>query len=929
MAIKIKIISSSDNANTCLHAVQLWEKYKDKFSEDFLRNISNNDEGTTNDNFRDLAINQCLLALQDELTAVGGKSLCEYGLPTPTSVGEVTNREYSAEIGYNLMELLTTLENGVPMMTAEQRSVYDRVCGSVQNNLGTIWFLDAPGGTGKTFLTKLILAYVRNQRKIALAVASSGIAATLLPGGKTAHTMFKIPIDLDRTESPTCSISRNSDKAKVLRECNLIIWDECTMAHRKAVEAVDRTLRDIRQNDRPMGGITVLFCGDFRQTLPAYAPTENSLQEEIDCFYDDLANAHDTVSTEYIFSMGDFNAQIGIPEKFERPIAGEYGYGIRSARDLLMAQNIYNAEEYYQQIIHHIKSSLSNIKGSQKNKILSAKKAFKELNQTKSWVPFLHSGDNKCKSRTEIIKTATDFYANLYREPPAQKQTKTDYHYTDTTPTVQFTEKEILKQIMRLKPEKSPGPDGITNECIKVAQTLLLTPITILWNKILEDEAVPHQWLESEITLLYKKGDPADLGNYRPISLMSSFYKLFASCLLERIGPVIDSHQPIEQAGFRSGFSTLDHIQVVDQVIEKFSEFNKPLYLAFVDYKKAFDTISHESIWESLKALNINKKYINILNQIYNNSTSKVKLDRVGEPFKIRRGVRQGDPISPKLFIAVLQHVLGKLPWSNRGINMNGNMLSHLRFADDIILFAENPHHLSKMINELNQASKNIGLEINIDKTKIMTNHTETPILLDSPLEYVNKYIYLGKQISFSKERNLEEVNRRVAITWSKFWSFKEILKSQLPLATKKIVMDTALLPCLTYGCPTWTFDHKIRYKIQTSQRRMERSCLGIKLRDRIKNIDIRKKTKVCDALGFSLKGKWKWAGHLARYKDDRWTLRSVKWSGPRGTRTRGRPKARWADEIVAVAGGNWLNLAQNRDKWHSLGEAFTRTGSI
>ncbi|CAG5049615.1 unnamed protein product [Parnassius apollo] len=77
---------------------------------------------------------------QEDLTAVGGKSLCEYGLPTPTSVGEVTNREYSAEIGYDSMEQLATLENGVPMMTAEQRSVYDRVCESVQNNLGTIWF---------------------------------------------------------------------------------------------------------------------------------------------------------------------------------------------------------------------------------------------------------------------------------------------------------------------------------------------------------------------------------------------------------------------------------------------------------------------------------------------------------------------------------------------------------------------------------------------------------------------------------------------------------------------------------------------------------------------------------------------------------------------------------------------------------------------
>ncbi|KAJ8736701.1 hypothetical protein PYW08_007357 [Mythimna loreyi] len=153
-------------------------------------------------------------------------------------------------------------------MTPEQKQVFDRVCHSVSNTLGQILFLDAPGGTGKTFLTKLILAHLRNQNKIALAVASSGIAATLLPGGKTAHTMFKIPIDLDRTENPVCGITRNCDKAQVIRECSLIIWDECTMAHKKAIEAVDRTLREIRHIDQPMGGITVLFCGDFRQILP-------------------------------------------------------------------------------------------------------------------------------------------------------------------------------------------------------------------------------------------------------------------------------------------------------------------------------------------------------------------------------------------------------------------------------------------------------------------------------------------------------------------------------------------------------------------------------------------------------------------------------------------------------------------------------------
>nr|XP_032518390.1 uncharacterized protein LOC116770859 [Danaus plexippus plexippus] len=77
---------------------------------------------------------QCLLAIQEDLIAVGGKSPCECGLPTPTSVAEVTNREYSAEIGYNSMELLVTLKNSFPMMTAEQRLFYDRVCESAQNN---------------------------------------------------------------------------------------------------------------------------------------------------------------------------------------------------------------------------------------------------------------------------------------------------------------------------------------------------------------------------------------------------------------------------------------------------------------------------------------------------------------------------------------------------------------------------------------------------------------------------------------------------------------------------------------------------------------------------------------------------------------------------------------------------------------------------
>ena len=129
-------------------------------------------------------------------------------------------------------------------------------------------FLDAPGGTGKTYLTNLLLAKVRSTGRVALAVGSSGIAATLLSGGKTAHSTFFLPPDLHHAKQPTCSKSRESEKALVLRQTSLIIWDECTMSHKNALEAVDRTLKDILRSSSVMGGVTVVVSGDFRQTLP-------------------------------------------------------------------------------------------------------------------------------------------------------------------------------------------------------------------------------------------------------------------------------------------------------------------------------------------------------------------------------------------------------------------------------------------------------------------------------------------------------------------------------------------------------------------------------------------------------------------------------------------------------------------------------------
>ncbi|XP_076031107.1 ATP-dependent DNA helicase Pif1-like [Oratosquilla oratoria] len=129
------------------------------------------------------------------------------------------------------------------------------------------FFLDAPGGTGKSFVLNIILDRVRSTGKIALAVASSGIAATVLHGGRTAHNMFKIPL-MEYNEVRSCGIKKNSEMARLLRMTSVIVWNEAVMANRNTIAALDITLRDILEVNRFMGGIVFVCAGDFRQILP-------------------------------------------------------------------------------------------------------------------------------------------------------------------------------------------------------------------------------------------------------------------------------------------------------------------------------------------------------------------------------------------------------------------------------------------------------------------------------------------------------------------------------------------------------------------------------------------------------------------------------------------------------------------------------------
>ena len=161
-------------------------------------------------------------------------------------------------------------------LTSDKRQIYQEFAYVARGSDDTITFLDAPGGKGKTYLLNVFLDKIRSQGDIALAVASSGIAATLLSGGKTAHSVFKLTLDISRYEHPTCTIQ------KTQRKHDFSAWPSCCVGRmhngqtKKSLEALHRSLRDIRNNDALMGGLPLILAGDFRQTLPVI-PKEQRL----------------------------------------------------------------------------------------------------------------------------------------------------------------------------------------------------------------------------------------------------------------------------------------------------------------------------------------------------------------------------------------------------------------------------------------------------------------------------------------------------------------------------------------------------------------------------------------------------------------------------------------------------------------------------
>ncbi|XP_010687521.1 uncharacterized protein LOC104901629 [Beta vulgaris subsp. vulgaris] len=234
----------------------LWLKYYAALSEDFSHKFPNFPEKVRHLTAR--AVEQYLEAM--------GKSLKAFGL-------EHLQGQEDDELR-RTKDIVDALDAPIPQdcidcrskLNSAQQKAFDVIIHHVKQRKPGAFFIDGPGGTGKTFLYNALYAEVRLMNQIVLPTATSGIAASNIPFGRTAHSRFKIPIDSDA--SLACDVPKQGSLAALIRAASLIIWDEASMARKENVESLDMLLRDLCDATLPFGGKIIVLGGDFRQVLP-------------------------------------------------------------------------------------------------------------------------------------------------------------------------------------------------------------------------------------------------------------------------------------------------------------------------------------------------------------------------------------------------------------------------------------------------------------------------------------------------------------------------------------------------------------------------------------------------------------------------------------------------------------------------------------
>ncbi|XP_041934160.1 uncharacterized protein LOC121696990 [Alosa sapidissima] len=514
-----------------------------------------------------------------------------------------------------------------------------------------------------------------------------------------------------------------------------------------------------------------------------------------------------------------------VPEEADAKDWPVLSAAIHSAASTALGTKVRKHQDWYDNNSSYIHLTLQEKQQAHKALLSNPQSFMLKDNYTKARAKAQLSaaGDSLLKDRQEILERWAEHFngllnhsnpadPNILDKAPVMPQMR----HLDSPPDFG----ETSKAIRSLKNNKSPGPDGIPAEVFKHGGYLLTRRLHLLITKIWQSENVPQDWKDANIIILYKqKGDRADCGNSRGISLLSTAGKVLAKIMLSQLVEYISELTlPETQCGFRKCRSTTDMIFALRQLLEKSREQRRDLYITFIDLSKAFDTINHDMLWEQLAKLGVPPKFLSILQQLHDGMQARVVMGGLqSDPFKVNVGVKQGCVLATVLFNPLLTAIT----------RLFHRALQHKDGIDlDTALMATSSTSGGSKLRQKHQPATSTSSSMQMT---VLSWHTaQNPCSM--PWTPSQHYSTLDS-----------EIHHRINKASSAFGRLRKRVfgNNNLKISTKVAVYNAVCVTTLLYGAKTWTPYRRHINSLEMFHIRCLQKILNLSWEDRIPHTDI------------------------------------------------------------------------------------------
>lgn len=381
-------------------------------------------------------------------------------------------------------------------------------------------------------------------------------------------------------------------------------------------------------------------------------------------------------------------------------------------------------------------------------------------------------------------------------------------------------ESEVKDVIEKCKRGKAAGVDGVPIEFI--AHPVLVPVLTRLFNAVLKRGCYPETWATAAMTpILKSKGNATVHDDYRGIAVGAAMGRLYSIVINNRLDAWAEAstRRAVGQFGFRQKRSTVDAAFVLRHTIEMRRHEGKPLFCAFIDFKKAYDSIDRQLLWKCLAGMGVHGECMGTLRKMYEAATMQVRIGgRISSSFTAEAGVKQGDPLSPLLFGLFIDKVerfftaeLGQ----EVGVRIADAMCRVLLYADDLVLMADTPEQLQQLLDCLSRFCKACCMNVNTTKSEIVCFNRSCAaqrlprwVFNGVELPVVAEFRYLGVKfgnngdhggVSMAQAHQMVASKNALGAMWNRCYALRIH-----NVATLCYLYDALVRPVASYGCEVW-----------------------------------------------------------------------------------------------------------------------------